>query len=80
MAFTPDDVAAVERAIIALATGARTTQVHFADGRRVIYTETQIETLRELLGFIEGKVAPAIGADPTLTPGGIMLAGWNRSP
>ena len=81
MAFTSDDVAAVERAIVALATGERTAEVHFADGRLVKYSEAQLGTLRELHAFLEGKAAPAAAStDPTLTPGGVMLAGWNRSP
>lgn len=77
MAYTSADLDAIDRAILALASGARVTQVTFADGRTLRYTEAQLRELRELRDWMAPKIAP-IGHDPALMAGGVTYAEWTR--
>lgn len=77
MAFTTDDLNAVDRAIVALASGQRTAEVRFADGRTVKYSDTSLNDLRALRASMSAEVAP-VAQDPTLMRGGVMYAEWTR--
>ena len=78
MAYSPADLDAVDRAIVALATGARRAQVTFADGRSVRYGDANLKDLRDLRAQIAASV-PAIGQDPAQMSGGITYVEWTRS-
>lgn len=77
MAFTTEDLAAVDRAIVALASGQRTAEVRFADGRTVKYSDATLNDLRSLRASMSAEVAP-VAQDPTLMRGGVMYAEWTR--
>lgn len=77
MAFTTDDLAAIDRAIVALASGQRAAEVRFADGRLVKYSEASLEQLRALRASVAAEVAP-VAQDPALMRGGVMYAEWTR--
>ncbi|MBS7789266.1 hypothetical protein KTR66_04635 [Roseococcus sp. SDR] len=77
MAFTTDDLNAVDRAIVALASGQRTAEVRFSDGRLVKYAETSLNDLRSLRASMAAEVA-TVAQDPTLMRGGVTYAEWTR--
>lgn len=77
MAFTNDDLNAIDRAIVALASGERTAEVRFADGRTVKYSDATLNDLRSLRASIAAEVAP-VAQDPTLMRGGVTYAEWAR--
>lgn len=58
MAFTAADLANVERAIIDLATGKRSTKF-VIDGNVVEYSTVELPALRLLRGEIDGELAAA---------------------
>lgn len=77
MAYTSDDLTAIERAIVALSTGQRTTEVRFADGRAVKYSDATLAQLRELRAEVAAQVS-TVAQDPSLMRGGVMYAEWTR--
>ncbi len=64
MAFTSTDKANIESAILALARGQRAATVRFSDGEQVTYTETDLNSLQNLLGRIKREIARAGGKKP----------------
>lgn len=58
MAFTPTDLANVQKALIALATGSRVVSVNVGD-KTINYGSAQINELRALRDEIRGEVEPA---------------------
>ena len=77
MAFTTADLDAIDRALVVLASGGRTAQVTFSDGRAVRYAEATLPQLRELRTFVASQVTP-IGQDPSLMAGGVTYVEWTR--
>lgn len=77
MAFTSSDLDAVDRAIVALASGTRAEEVTFSDGRKVRYSAATLPDLRELRAMIAGAVAP-MTQDPATMVGGVTFAEWTR--
>lgn len=77
MPYTSDDLSAIERAIVALGSGQRTTEVRFADGRAVKYSDATLDQLRALRADVAAQVA-TVAQDPSLMRGGVMYAEWTR--
>jgi hypothetical protein len=75
--YTSDDLSAIERAIVALGAGQRTTEVRFADGRAVKYSDASLDQLRALRAEVAAQVGGA-AQDPTLMRGGVTYAEWTR--
>ncbi len=61
MAYTTTDRANVEAAIRALAKGERVVRVTFDDGQTCEYGQTDLKSLRELLGDIKKDIGVAAG-------------------
>lgn len=57
MAYTAEDLAAVDRAIVALQTGERVTEIRFAD-RLVKYQEIDAKQLKALRDEIARQLGP----------------------
>ena len=59
MAYTQEDLQAVSKAVIDLATGRRVTMVQFSGGHMVQYEQIQLEELRALETTIARQLAAA---------------------
>ena len=59
MAYTSTDLANVQAAVTALATGTRKVSVRFSDGKSVQYAEVQLSELRALRDQIQAEVSSA---------------------
>ncbi|RVT97905.1 hypothetical protein EOD42_08935 [Rhodovarius crocodyli] len=77
MAFTSADLDAVDRAIMALVSGERVTEVRFADGRMVKYADADLGRLQTLRSAIASAV-PATVFSPADQVGGVSYATWDR--
>lgn len=78
MDFTSDDLASVNRAILALGTGERVAEVRFADGRTVKYSEATLPALLAIRDLIRSDLSSGAAADPARQVGGVTLAEWSR--
>ncbi len=73
MAFTSADVDAIDTALRLLASGQRTAEVRFADGRAVKYQAANVDELLRIRALAQSS---ANGGDPGNQPGGVSYATW----
>lgn len=73
MAFTSADVDAIDTALRMLASGQRTAEVRFADGRSVKYQAANTDELLRIRALAQNAIS---GGDPANQPGGISYATW----
>lgn len=59
MAYTSTDLANVQAAVTALATGTRKVSVRFSDGKSVEYAQVQLPDLMRLRDQIQAEVSSA---------------------